>query len=241
MDTIIEMSGEEKSPWSWRTWLGQCFRPLLEPKRFFRVELPQMSFTEALTFGIGSAWAAAVLAFFVQTFNSLILSKLLDRWMQRLVASEEGFAVWGLSANSFLVTAGLLLLAPFFLLLRSYLQGLMLFFFSRLLIEERPDAPERVSLGGAVRIQAAALVSRWFTLVPIFGGFIAFLAGLVLTITGVRERFGVSTRRAAAVVLAPYLLLCVAIFFLVLLMAIAFTQVPLEDLLAIDFGTLLGD
>lgn len=243
MDTVIELSPPNTNEaWSIRSLLSRSFRPLLEPTRFFRTEFPQMSFTEALTFGISNAWVAAVLAFFVQTFNSLVLSQLLDRWMQRLVASEEGFAVWGLSAKSFLVTAGLLLLAPFFLLLRTYVQGGLLYLFSRLLIEDHSSAPERVTYQGTVKIQAATLVARWFMLVPIFGWIISFIAGLVLSVAGVRERFGVSNRRAMAVVLAPYILLCIAIFFLVLIAIFAFSQLPLEELLDIDeLSGLLGN
>ena len=51
-----------------------------------------------------------------------------------------------------------------------------------------------------------SLVSEWYSLIPVFGSLLAFLARVILAITGVRERFGVSTRRAAAVVLAPYAL-----------------------------------
>ncbi|MGZ3719084.1 MAG: hypothetical protein ACXWR1_12125, partial [Bdellovibrionota bacterium] len=60
------------------------------------------------------------------------------------------------------------------------------------------------------------------------------IVGLVLTVTGVRERFGVSTRRATAVVLAPYLLLFVAAILLSALLVVAVSQLPVQELFDID-------
>ena len=65
---------------------------------------------------------------------------------------------------------------------------------------------------------------------------LSLIVSFVLTVTGVRERFGVSTRRAFAVVMAPYFIL----FFLALLLVAALlfgaTQIPLEDLFDLDTG-----
>jgi len=218
--------------------LGRCQRALFEPLRFFRHDLPQMSLTEALAFGISNAWAAAVLAFFVQTFNTLVVGQLLERWMQRMLASEEGFAIWGLSANSFLYSSGALLLGPFFFLVRAFLSTIWVYSFARLLIEDRPGAAEPVTFKGAFRIQAATLVGHWYSIVPIFGGFLSFIVTTILTVTGVRERFGVSTRRALAVVVAPYLVLVVLLILLALVLVFGLTQIPLEDLLEMDTSQL---
>lgn len=211
--------------------LGRVQRALFSPGRFFRHDLPQMSSSEALAFGIGNAWAAEGLAFFVQTFNSLLVSRLLERWMQRMLASEDGFAVWGLTATQFLYSSGAILLGPFLFLLRSVFAATLLYFFARLLIEERPGAPEAVTWKGALRIEAASLTGHWFAVVPFFGGFLAFVVSTILVVTGVRERFGVSTRRATAVVFAPWVLLFFLAMLLALVVLIGITQIPFEEIL----------
>lgn len=217
---------------TFRNLLGRCQRSLFEPGRFYRHDLPRMSLSEALAFGIGNAWAAAFVAFFVQTFNTLVMGKLLERWMQKMLASEEGFAVWGLSAAQFLYSSGALLLGPFLFLLQAFFSSVMLYMFARLLIEDRPGAPEPVTFRGAFRIEAASLTGHWFSVVPFFGGFLAFVVSTVLVITGVRERFGVSTRRATAVVFAPWLMLMMFAMVLALALLVGLTQIPFEELLA---------
>ncbi len=214
-----------------RALLGLCQRALFEPTRFFRHDLSQFSVSEALAFGIGNAWAAAVIAFFVQTFNTLLVSQLLDRWMQRILSSDEGFSVWGISASSFLFSSGALLLAPFIFLLRGFFTTVWLYFFARLLIEDRPGALEPVTFNNVFRIQATALTGHWFSIVPVFGGMLSFLVSLVIAVTGVRERFGVSTRRAFAVVVAPYFMLIFLLLLFVVVLLFGATQLPFEELL----------
>lgn len=214
-----------------RALLRLCQRVLFEPGRFFRQDLPRLSLSQALAFGIGNAWAAAGIAFFVQTFNTLLMSRFLDRWMQRLMASEDGFAFWGLSATQFLYSSGALLLGPFLFLVRVFFASALLYGFARLLIEERPGAPEPVTFRGAMRIEAASLAGQWFAVVPFFGGLLAFLVSTVLVVTGVRERFGVSTRRAVLVVFAPWVLFLFGAMLLVMALLIGLTQIPYEELL----------
>lgn len=231
MDTVTTITGTNAP--SLRELAARVLRVLFEPARFFRHDLPSYSLSEALAFGIGNAWLASAFAFFFQTINTLILTSILDRWMQRLVASEEGFLVWGLSPNSFLWASGLLLLAPFLLVLRSLFASVGLYLFSRLLIEDRPGAPEPVTFRGAYRIQAVSLLGQWFSVVPVFGSLLSLLVSLILVVTGVRERFQVSTRRAAAVVLAPYALLALLALLVLLLMLVLLAQVSLEEALGL--------
>lgn len=233
MDSVLSL-GNTGNDGSLKALLRKSGRVLMEPSRFFRVEFPAMDTTSLLAFGIGNAWAASIAAFFVQTLNTLLLSQLLDRWMRRLIASEEGFSVWGLSANGFLLTSGVTLLGPFLYLLQAVLGGFGLFLFARLLIEDLPGAPEPVTYTASLRIRAATLVAEWYTLIPVFGGLLAFVAHLVLAVTGVRERFGVSTRRATAVVLAPYVLMLVAVLVLGALAMVAISQLPLQELMDLD-------
>jgi hypothetical protein len=220
--------------------LRKTLRLFLDPRAFFRVDLGRMSVSDALTFGLINAWIAAVFTFFVQTLNSFLVNRVLERWMQNLLASESGFSLFGIPAESFLYSAGALVLGPYFFLLHALFATIGLFLFARLLIEDSPSAPEPVTFSGLLRIEAAVLASQWFAIVPVFGGIIAFLVALVLTVAGIRERFGVSTRRAFAVVAAPYLLLLFLVLLAIFLFVVLLAQMPLQDLMQIDPGAIGG-
>jgi hypothetical protein len=230
MDTVLNLNdtGAENPL---RTWARRSARVLMEPARFFRVDYPALDTPTIVALGVGNAWLASVAAFFVQTINSFLVAHFLDRWMQRIVASEDGLSVWGLSPKGFLFTSGVTLLGPFFFVFEALLGAFGLYLFSRLLIEDRDGAPEPVTYTAALRIRSTALVAEWYSLVPVFGGVLSAVATLVLLVTGVRERFGVSTRRASAVVLAPYFLALVVVLFFAAFTMLLLTQVPLQDLL----------
>ena len=156
--------------------------------------------------------------------------------MLRFMDNEDGFRVWGLSPDSFIWSSGLLLLLPFLLLIRIFLSGFFLYLCSRLLIEDHASAPENVNFPTALKIEAAALSSNWYSLVPLFGGLLSFVVGIVLRVTGVRERFGVSNSRAIAVVVLPYVLLAGVVLVITAFLVLALSQVPLQELLALDPG-----
>lgn len=232
MDTIIPLNTSTKGPI--RRFFEQTGRILLEPSRFYRENILRFSTSEAIAFGITNAWIASILAFFWSTVNSFFLVQLFELWVQRLLASDEAFSFLAMNGESFLWTAGALVAAPFLLLLRVLGSSFALFLFSRFLISDSEDRGEPVSLGACLRIQGTALTGEWFSIVPFFGGLLAFVATLVLSITGVRERFGTSTRRAAAVVLAPYVILFLLLAFLALLLLVALTQLPFDELLSLE-------
>lgn len=217
-----------------RTYLRRLKLAILHPTRFFREEFPALNSSEALAFGLCSAWAAAAVAFLFETANAFLLTRLFDRWVQRLLASDEAFGFLALSADSFLWNAGFLVLTPFLFLGRIFFSSLVVYTFARLFIEDSPESPEPVNFTTVLRISAVANAGQWFRLVPFFGGFMAFVAGLVLTLAGVRERFRVSNRRASLVVLAPYLLVGLMAFFLLALFALVLFQLPFHELLEMD-------
>lgn len=230
-----------------REFLGATGRLILDPVRFFREDFAGFGLSQALTFGLINAWLATVVGFFVDTLHAALFSQLLDRWAQRLLFSAGDFSFFGVSAQSFVWSAAFILLAPFFLLARIFASGLVVYLFARLLAEDDPAAPEPIAFPAVIRIQAAAYGGRWFMVVPFVGGLLSFFVVLILTITGVRERFGLSNRRAAAIVLAPYLLLLVAGIFMLVILGIALTQLPYDEMLggylekSRGFGWLMHD
>ena len=80
MDTILEHPNASSD--GFRELLRKSGRVLLEPSRFFRFDFPALDTPALLAFSVGNAWAASAISFFVQTVNSLLLSRLLDHWMQ---------------------------------------------------------------------------------------------------------------------------------------------------------------
>lgn len=229
MDTIIPttvMLTEQQRPV--QTYLRRVKILLFSPGRFFREEFPSFALSEALAFGLVSGWISACLAFAVETLNSLLLVSLFDNWVQKIFESEETFSVLGLSGSSFIWSAGFLMLFPFLALIRLILSSVVVYLFAKLLIDE--DA-EPVGFRTVLGLRACAFGGQWFSIVPIFGTPLAFIANLVLLISGLRERFRVSNRRAAAVVLAPYFFLFLAGMLFLMLMVFAFSQLPFEELL----------
>lgn len=222
------------SPSPFKLFWGQVGRALFQPTRFFREDLPHFNWSEAAAFGFGNAWMASLGAFLISTINSLLVSQMFDRWVQRMLSSEDTFRLFGTTGKSFLMDSGMLVITPFLLLLQAFFGAGVLYVFSRLLIEDSETAPEPVSYSGVMRLQCASYVSYWFLLVPFIGGFLSFVVQMIFLITGVRERFEVSTRRAMAVVLMPYILLFILGLLLTLLVIIGISQIPFQDLMDID-------
>ncbi|MGZ3713675.1 MAG: hypothetical protein ACXVBE_18050, partial [Bdellovibrionota bacterium] len=129
---------------------------------------------------------------------------------------------------------GIVLLSPFFVLLRVLLGSLVVYLFTRVFVEDESGGPDRVTLANVMRIQSASLAGRWFSIVPVVGGFLSYLVSLILLVTGIRERFAISNRRAIVIVLAPYVLLGVAVLAVCLAFAITLAQLPAHELLDID-------
>lgn len=221
METTMTMPIATERPV--RAYLHRVKILLTSPGRFFREEFPSLSLSEALAFGLVSGWISAAISFALETLNSLLLVSLFDQWVQRLFASDEAFSFLGLSGSSFLWSAGFLLLAPFFFLVRLLLGSVVLYLFARLLIDDEANA---VNFRSVLGLRACAFGGQWFGIVPFVGGLLAFIANLALLISGVRERFQVSGRRAAVVVLAPYFFLFLAAFLVTILFLLALSQLP---------------
>lgn len=220
------------------TFLRRTKRLFFDPTGFFREEFPRLEGSSAVVFGLTNAWLSNLASFFVQTLNAILLSSLFDKWIQRIVAAEEGFSTFGLNGKGFVWGAGLVLLTPFLLLLRAFFASSMLYFFTRLLVQDDAPGAEPVSFGSLFRIQSVAFASRWLRVVPVFGGLIAFSVNLILLTVGIRERYAISNRRASAIVLAPYVLLFLLVILLVVIFGLVLSQLPTEELLNFDMEEL---
>jgi hypothetical protein len=205
---------------------------LFRPAQFFRQELAQVSLSSLLAFGILNAWLASMIAFYFSTFHSLLMGQLMEKWMTSILAEDSGFGLFFPEPKNFLWQAGFLLLAPFLLLIQAYMGAFYLYIFGRALITA-PDGG-KVQYQEVLRVQAAALVSHWFRVVPLFGPVLAFVAHFVYCMAGLRETYRISSRRAFAVVAAPYLMLMILGFVLAVIAAFALSQMPWAELLEFD-------
>jgi hypothetical protein len=244
METIIPMENTPDTPTkSISRYFSLIGKVLLSPSHFFRENHSGFSLSDAITFGLVSSWVASCIAFAMHTMNSLFLTKVFERWVQRIMASEEGFSLLSMNSENFLWSAGVLVLDPFMVLLRIFFGTISLYLFTRLLIEDDPLAREPVTFKGLMKIQAIAFTSQWFLVVPIFGGLLAYVAHLILMVVGIRERYNVSTRRALATVMAPYVLLFVAAVLFLIILGFAVASLPFEELFdfnqkPFDFGVM---
>ncbi len=225
MDTIILTATNPISEYG-----SRVKRALFSPTQFFRQE--RLSLNEAVVFGLLSAWLSAVVAFALSTMNSLVLTQLFERWVQRLISSESSFAFLGMSGESFLYTAGFVILAPFFFLLRILFGSVILFICTRLFLD--PAKNSIVSFQEVMRLEATSFVSQWYVVVPIFGTLIAYVVQMILLVAGLRESFQISGQRAWVIVLAPYVFLLI-LGFIFLFVAFAFFHVFLQDFFNLSF------
>lgn len=239
MDTIIPLTPTDtptKGPI--REFFSRTKRVFFDPAKFFQLDLSRMNFSEALTFGLLHSWLASILSFFFDTMNSFLITRFFERWVQRLLASEDGIAFMDMTSKSFLWTAGLLLLHPFLVLLRVLFGSMAIYVFAKLLIEEEEEGRPELSYSAVAKIQAVCFTSQWLSIVPLFGTVLAFLVHLILLVTGIREQFRVSTRRAVAVVFAPYVILLVLALFTFLVFLVALFQFPFHEFLDMEVGSL---
>lgn len=233
MDIIIPIESKEGIL---RRYFSRAGRLLLEPSRFFRTELNSLDWPEALSFGLIGAWASSCIAFFWETLNSFFLVNFFEKWIQDYFASEEGLSFISSDPQSFVWAAGLVLLTPFLVLLRLLFTSASIYVMARILVEPRPEAPEQVSYSGITRILGVSLTGSWFAVVPIFGGLLSLISRFILTVTGLKERYAISTRRSMMIVLGPWLLLMGLTLILVIIFVALLSQMPLQDLLDLDPG-----
>lgn len=241
MSLIIPIDASAARSGGLGDWWQKSCRAIIDPVRFFRLDFPELSTSSLLTLGIAHAWLASVLAFFVKTIHGVLMDRMLEVWSERFLHSGDSAVQLGFSSREFLMSSGFLVLAPYILLLQLPFLAFFLFIFSKVMIEDKGTAAEPVTFTAILRIQAVALFGQWYSVVPLLGGLLAFFAGAVYTVTGIRERFGVSNRRAVAVVVAPYLFMTMLLVLALLVVLGIMIDSLSGDIANIDFSALAND
>ena len=211
-----------------RTFFDLSSRVLFEPVRFFRYDLSYFSTSEALAFGLTCAWLATFFSFFWSGLYGMVFSNLLGDFIDIVLPLEEASHLFSDASENYLYNASSLLLHPFVVLLQICCSAYLIFRVAKFLVPVSAYSLERPTYQGMLKIFGVALASQWLQVVPVLGGLLAYLAMILLTMTGIRERYHVSTARAVAIVLAPYLLVAM----LLLLFLFLLFQLPIVEMLS---------
>lgn len=233
-DNIIRIEPKRRDKGPIRSYFDDAGRLLLEPSRFFRTRFASFSLSEAMCFGLVGIWLSSLISFFWDSMNSVLFRQLVSEWVRKIVPENTPFLE--ASRESYVMQAGWVLLAPFWGALKLLFSGLLLFFFGKLLISGKKEGHENVGVQNAMKIAALASVGTWFSVVPLFGDLLSMVAVIILTVIGVREVYGISTRRAAAVVLAPQALFFLLLFFAVIFIFIALLATPWDEIMRALMG-----
>jgi len=217
-----------------RQYFYWCKEILLEPTRFFRVHYRMFDKNEALSFGLISLWLSAFVGFVWSALNQIFIVNFLEQWMQSILFQDEAISFIDFGGKSFLFSAAYVLLNPFLSLLGLFFSALILLSLSKVFLVEKMDALEKINLQTSLKILAFSSTGAWFSLVPVFGGILSYIAVSLLTVIGVREVYKSTTRRAALVVFLPQIFLLFMVMFLLLLFGIVFFSLPWENLAEIS-------
>jgi hypothetical protein len=126
--------------------------------------------------------------------------------------------------------AGPVIIDPFITLFSILFTSVLVYVGARLLVSPGPDEPrEEISYESAVRIICYGMTPSILKGIPLFGGAIASICTLIVTVIGAREVYRTSTIRAILIALFPKLLflgiILVGLVFLVLVFLKLFASV----------------
>ncbi|MFZ9595771.1 MAG: YIP1 family protein [Bdellovibrionia bacterium] len=199
-------------------WLKDYFCTLVSllthPERFFRSLPKQPNASQALAFALVTHWigtAASTLwklgvghepQDFIQTWFLKFMSQsgpISSSWN----ALQTPFSSWLFSTSGVLID-------PFVSLGALLVSTALAYPVAYLLIPNR----SQLTFLALLVPYCYAMGSSIFLALPWIGAFLSGLSGILLTILGIRQRFQISTSRAALIFLSPWL---VSVFFLLLI------------------------
>lgn len=204
--------------------IQQIFRDLIdcltEPRQFFTVRYPQITFNYALAFGIVVNWIAAFLAWLTRVVRHETLLDGLLKMRDQL----QGLPFWKALPKSiwaqnpeqtsmfpaWLAEVFSLALNPFGTLIHFFIYGVMIWIGASLLISKRDDR-DSITIPNLVKIVALAsvpqLIGAILGFLPLgLGGLIAGVYGFALLVLAISIRYSVSYLRSFAAVVLPGLI-----------------------------------
>jgi hypothetical protein len=124
--------------------------------------------------------------------------------------------------------AGSVIVDPFITLLQIFFISLLVFVGARIFVgsarrgSDPGEAPRPVTFESAVRIVSYGMTPAILTALPLFGGVVAYLYKIVVTVIGAREVYRIGNTRATLVALFPHVLMVgvLMLFLIALLVAL---------------------
>ena len=165
-----------------------------------------------------------MISFIWDSLNQVFIVRFFEHWIQDILLQEESISFLQFGGKSFIMAAGYVLLNPFSSLFGLALSSFLLFTLAKLFIPMQERAREKIQYSTIMKILAFASTGAWLVIVPFFGGILSFIAISLLTVIGVRECYGSSTRRSAFVVFLPHILLIVFAMMLLFLAVVGFVS-----------------
>jgi hypothetical protein len=211
-------------------YFSACKEMLFEPANFFRRWFHSTTLSVALAFGLLTLWITSILTFLWDSVHEIFILGFLQEWMQQLFFQTDFANLLQSAVEDLPGRASYILLRPFISLVGICLSASVLFFFSRIFIEE--ESGPKVKYGDQIKILAFSSTGAWLLLIPFFGGLLSYVAILLLTIIGIRETYAVNSKRAALVVLLPQFLFFVLVLFLLVAVVILVFSLSLQDILS---------
>ncbi len=209
-----------------RSYFAYCRHLLLDPRDFFRQEYSRWAVTESLAFGLASAWIAVFCVFVMQSLTGLAAQEFFRNWFEHLLLGGETIESAAL-AKQFLGRSAWVLASPFVHLWYILAAAWLLYLFTRLLVPNSSG----VSHKSMMKILGFSAVGLWFSVIPIFGGLLAYIVTIALTVVGVSEVYNVSMRWSLLIVVLPQVLFAMILTVLFLVLSL---------LLMLWLGTVLG-
>jgi hypothetical protein len=195
-------SGPEGVPWENRLGLGwlpallaTLRRSLFEPDRFFSGMQTRGNLGSAIGYAIVVGWAGMIGGL----FWNLIFQGAQTALLRRLGAPSPGEMSAGIKA---LLEVAFALAGPVVILAALFIWGGILHLCLMLVGGARGEFET------TLRVYAYSMGPALFQWIPLCGGLIGFVWGIVLQIIGLSKAHGISGGRAAAAVLLPVFLCC---------------------------------
>jgi hypothetical protein len=208
------------------SFIKQYFRDLIliltEPNRFFRDRYPQISFSQALAFGVLSNWISALLLWMTRIVKheSLLdgFKKIREQLDTLPIWKDIPDSIWqqgGIQGQSFFNTSmielGGILFSPFQSLINFCMGGIVLFIGAYLLVPKREETHENDSVAVSPLIRLTAVSAAPAVVAAILGflpfglnSFIGWIYGVVILVVGISDRYRVSVARAVGTLILPW-------------------------------------
>lgn len=204
---LIEGSAGETNQSIWQPvagYVARCKDIMTEPTAFFRsLRTYTAPLSHVLPFGLVTLWLATLINFVWSLTTNLFFAKVAQQISEDFYGGEAVTAT-SMFGKEVVFAAGSVVASPFLGIISLFFSALVLNLLGRWVMPKRHFFS--YSLRNIMLILNYAMVGMWFSVVPIFGGLLSFVAVQVYTIIGFRECFHISTRRASFVVLLPYIL-----------------------------------